>query len=58
MKGKLTPSVEREEGCDKEGLGVILAFPPLPISAPFAGLPTASCWDRAFGGAQPPRCGA
>lgn len=35
MKGKLTLSVEREEACEKEGLGVIRAFPPLSVSAPF-----------------------
>ena len=37
----------------KGGLGVLLPFLPPSVSAPFAELPTALRWDRAFGGSQP-----
>ena len=36
-----------------KGLRVIAPFFPLSVYARFAGLPTAKCWDRAFGDSQP-----
>ncbi|KAI5946493.1 Embryonal Fyn-associated substrate [Manis javanica] len=35
------------------GLGVVPPFLLPLVSAPFAELPTALCWDRASGGSQP-----